>query len=81
MIKQKWTVTLEGEEHTVEYKCSAMWGKTQLTVDGDSFVVRGRLFGIGLERRETIMVGGTQAILSVKRGGKAELICREGEVK
>ena len=81
MIKQNWTVIIDGAEHKVEYKCSAMWGKTQLIVDGDCFTVRGKLFGIGLERRETIMVGGTQAILSVKRGGKAELICRDGEVK
>ncbi|MBQ4090869.1 MAG: hypothetical protein IJC64_00975 [Clostridia bacterium] len=81
MIKQKWTVTVDGGDHTVEYECSAIFGKTRLIVDGDSFAVRGKLFGIGLERRETIMVGGAQAILDVKRGGKAQLICREGEVE
>ena len=81
MIKQKWTVTVQEAEHVVEYKCSALWGKTVLVVDGDAFTVKGKPFGIGLERREVILVGGVQAILDVKRGGKAHLICREGEVK
>jgi hypothetical protein len=81
MIKQKWAVTVDGVYHTVEYKCSPLSGKTQLTVDGDSFTVRGKPFGIGIERRESIIVGSTQAILDVKRGGRANLICREGKVK
>lgn len=81
MIKQKWQVAVENDEHTVEYKCSAFWGKTQLVVDGDSFTVKGKPFGIGLCRRESILVGGTQAILDVAKNGKAKLICREGEVK
>ena len=81
MIKQIWEVTVEGGVHTVEYKCSAFWGKTVLVVDGDSFTVMGKPFGIGLCRRESILVGGTQAILDVAKNGKAKLICREGEVK
>ena len=81
MIKQKWAVTVDGVDHTVEYKCSPLSGKTMLVVDGDSFTVRGKPFGIGIERRESIIVGSTQAILDVKRGGRAKLICREGEVK
>ena len=80
MIKQKWTVTADGVTHEVEYACSAFWGKTQLVVDGDSFSVKGKLFGIGLERREPILVGGMQAILDVARGGRAKLVCREAEV-
>ena len=58
-----------------------MTGKTVLTVDGSSFTVKGKPFGIGLVRREPILVGGTQAILDVKKGGKAKLVCREGEVE
>ena len=81
MIKQRWTVITDSGEHALEYKCSAFWGKTVLTVDGDSFTVKGKPFGIGMCRRESIMVGGVQAILDVSRGGKAKLICREGEVK
>lgn len=81
MIKQKWSVTVDGEKHEVGYACSPFWGKTVLTVDGASFTVRGKPFGIGLVRREPILVGGVQAILDVKKGGKATLICREGEVE
>ena len=81
MIKQKWIVTTDSGEHTVEYGCAAFWGKTVVVVDGDKFTVRGKMFGIGIERRETVLVGGAQAILDVSRGGKAKLICREGEVK
>ena len=81
MIKQKWIVTIECREYTVEYKCSALWGKTVLVVESDSFTVKGKPFGIGIERRESILVGGTQAILDVSKNGKARLICREGEVK
>ena len=81
MAKQSWTVTVDGEKHTVAYSCSTITGKTVLTVDGDSFTVKGKPFGIGIERREPILVGGVQAILDVKKGGKATLICREGEVE
>ena len=81
MIKQKWSVIVEGEKHDVEYSCAPLIGKTVLTVDGFSFTVKGKPFGIGLVRREPIIVGGTQAILDVKKGGKAALICREGEVE
>lgn len=81
MIKQKWTVTTDNGQHSVEYSCAAFWGKTVLCVDGDSFAVKGKLFGIGIERREFILVGGTQAILDVAKNGRAKLICREGEVK
>ena len=81
MIKQKWSVTVEGEKHEVEYACSPISGKTVLTVDGFSFTVKGKPFGIGLVRREPILVGGVQAMLDVKKGGKAALICREGEVE
>ena len=81
MIKQKWSVTVDGEKHDVEYTCSPFTGKTVLTVDGVSFTVRGKPFGIGLIRREPIIVGGVQAVLDVKKGGQAALICREGEVE
>ena len=80
MVKQKWTVVIDEMTVNVEYKCSPLSGKTVLTVDGDSFTVRGKPFGIGLCRRETVMVGGSQAILDVAKNGKATLICRDGEV-
>ena len=80
MIKQKWSVTIDEEKHEVEYACSPVSGKTVLTVDGVSFTVKGKPFGIGLVRREPILVGGTQAILDVKKGGRAVLVCRDGEV-
>ena len=81
MIKQKWSVVVDAERHSVEYSCSPFTGKTVLTVDGASFTVKGKPFGIGLVRREPILVGGVQAILDVKKGGRATLICREGSVE
>ena len=81
MVKQKWLVVTDSGEVTVEYSFSALSGKTVLCVDGDAFVVKGKPFGIGCARRETIIVGGEQAILDVKKGGRATLICREGEVR
>ena len=81
MIKQKWAVTIDGEKHEVAYSCSPISGKTVLTVDGFSFTVKGKPFGIGLVRREPIIVGGAQAMLDVKKGGKAALICRDGDVE
>ena len=81
MVKQKWLVVTEKCEVTVEYSYSALSGKTTLCVDGESFSVKGKPFGIGCERRETVIIGGEQAILDIKKGGKAALICREGEVK
>ena len=63
------------------YSCSPLVGMTILTVDGSAFAVKGKPFGIGLVRREPILVGGVQAMLDVKKGGRATLVCREGEVK
>ena len=81
MIKQNWNVTVDGEKHTVAYACSPLTGKTILTVDGASFTVKGKPFGIGLVRREPILVGSVQAMLDVKKGGRAALVCREGDVE
>ena len=81
MKKQKWIVTIEEKEVVVEYKYSSLTGKTVLIVDGDAFVVKGKPFGIGAARRESILVGGEQAILDVKSNGRADLIVREGEAK
>ena len=80
MIKQKWEVSVEEETCIVEYKCTPLTGKTELCVDGVSFAVRGKPFGIGLVRRETIMVCGVQGILDVQKGGRANLIVRDGTV-
>ncbi len=81
MINQKWLVKIDGQEIKVEYSCSPVFGKTVLSVDGESFAVKGKLFGIGLVRREMIMLGGAQAILDVQKGGRAVLLCRDGEVE
>ena len=81
MVKQKWLVKVDAGEFTVEYSYSAISGKTTLCIGGDSFTVKGKPFGIGVARSEMIMVGGEQAILDVKKGGRANLICREGEVE
>ena len=81
MVKQKWLVTVESGEVTVEYSYSALSGRTVLCVDGESFAVKGKPFGIGCARSEIIMVGGEQAVLDVQKNGRARLICREGEVK
>jgi hypothetical protein len=80
MINQKWQVTVEEESCVVEYKCTPLTGKTELCVDGVSFAVRGKPFGIGLARHEMIMVCGVQGILDVQKGGHANLIVRDGTV-
>lgn len=81
MIKQKWLVKIDEVEHTVEYACSPFTGKTVLKVDEDSYTVKGKPFGIGIERNEMILIGDTQGMLSVKKGGKATLTVREGIVE
>ncbi len=81
MIKQNWIVKIGEREIGVGYSYSRFSGKTSLSVDGESFVVRGKPFCIGCARNEMIMVGGEQAILNIAKNGKAGLICREGEVR
>ena len=81
MIKQKWQVVIDGDTHEVEYRFSAFSGKTVLVVDGDEFTVKGKPFGIGVCRREPIMVCGAQAMLDVDKSGRAKLILRDGEVE
>ncbi len=77
MIKQIWEVVLDGETHKVEYKFSQFSGKTALVVDGDEFTVKGKPFGIGVQRHEPIIVGMCQAVLSVSKNGRAILIVRD----
>lgn len=93
MIKQKWKVIYSEDnaqcdaencgtehsstEHCVEYRYSRLSGKTVLVVDGDSFSVKGKPFGIGVERREVIIVGSYQAILTIGKRGEAELSSAE----
>ena len=81
MVKQSWIVLIEGKEIRVDYSYSALSGKTKLVVDGDSYTVKGKPFGIGCARVEMILIGGEPASLNVTKGGRAQLICREGEVK
>ena len=81
MIKQKWSVKIDENTYVVEYMCSPMTGKIVLKVDDDSFTVKGKPFGIGLAHSEMILIGNSQGILNIKKGGKAALICREGAVE
>ena len=81
MVKQSWIVLIEEKEIRVDYSYSALSGKTKLVVDGDSYTVKGKPFGIGCERVEMILIGSEAGSLNIKKGGKAVLICREGEVK
>ncbi len=81
MIKQKFKVTYEGEICEVGYKYSRLTGRTELCVDGVSFTVKGKPLGIGVCRREPIMVCGAQAMLDVKKDGRATLVLRDGEVE
>ena len=80
MIKQKWKVKIEGKEYSVSYSSSPVSGRVTFEVDGDSFTVKGKPFGIGLVRREMILIGSSQGILDIQKGGHAKLICRDGEV-
>ncbi len=73
MIRQKWKAIFEDGSYEVEYRYSPLSGKTELTVDGDKFVVRGKPFGIGTERREPMIIGTNQAVLSVSKNGRATL--------
>ena len=77
MIVQKWRVELDGEAHEIEYKFSKLSGKTILTVDGDSFCVKGKPFGIGAQRNEFIIVGMTQGMLRIDKKGKAQLVLKD----
>ena len=81
MINQKFKVSFEGKSCVVEYKYSRLTGKTELSVDGVSFAVKGKPFGIGVCRKEPIMVCGTQAMLDVKKDGRATLFIRDGEIE
>ena len=81
MIKQRFKVIYENEAAEVEYRYSRLTGKTELSVDGVAFTVKGKPFGIGACRREPIMVCGVQAMLDVKKDGRADLILRGGEVE
>ena len=81
MVKQKFKATVDEQEIIISYKYSCFSGKTELIVDGDRFVVRGNLFGIGVCRRENIMVGGAVAIIDINKRGKAKIILRDGKVE
>ena len=79
MIKQSFLVTKEENKHTVGYFYNKLTGKTKLVVDGDEFVVSGKIFGIGVCRREMIIIGGSQAVLDIDKKGRAKIICRDAD--
>lgn len=79
-ITQAWNVSVDGEAHKVNYSYNYLTGKTVLTVDGESFSVKGKPLGIKVCRREMIMIAGSQAILDVGKNGVADIIFRDGEV-
>ena len=76
-IKQIWQVVIDEDTHEVEYRFSKLSGRTVLVVDGDAFTVKGKPFGIGAARREPVIVGMCQGVLTVSKGGKAELTVNE----
>ena len=73
MINQIWRVVIDENTHEIEYKFSKLSGKTVLVVDGDAFTVKGKPFGIGVARREPVIVGMCQGVLTVSKNGRAEL--------
>ncbi len=81
MVKQNFKATVDEREIMISYKYNCLSGKTELIVDGDKFVVRGKLFGIGVCRRENIMVGGAVAVIDINKRGKAKIILRDGNVE
>ena len=81
MIKQNFKISYDGESAEVSYKYSRLTGKTELSVDGFSFTVKGKPFGIGVCRREPIMICGAQAMLDVDKSGRAKIVLRDGEVE
>ena len=81
MVKQNFKATVDEREIMISYKYNCLSGKTELIVDGDKFVVRGKLFGIGICRRENIMVGGAVAVIDINKRGRAKIILRDGNVE
>ena len=81
MINQKFKVIYGDDVCEVGYKYSRLTGKTELSIDGVAFTVKGKPFGIGVCRKEPIMVCGAQAMLDVKKNGRATLFIRDGEVE
>ena len=79
MINQKFKVICGDDEHIIGYSYSALSGKTKLTVNGDEFVVKGKPFGIGVYRREMIIIGASQAVLDVDKKGRAKIVCRDAD--
>lgn len=79
MIRQCFKVQKDGEEYRVGYEYSRLSGKTKLTVNGDEFVAGGKPFCIGVCRRESVLIGTSQAMLDVDKRGRAKLICRDAD--
>lgn len=72
---QRFTVTLDGEEHKLVYRRSAFWRHVMLEIDGEKYELpRG-------ERQEPFILGGEQAVLIIRKNGSAAIQTREGEVQ
>jgi hypothetical protein len=77
-MRTKWIIETSDGEHTVEYRRS-LFGIVSVTIDNDSF----RLGFVSLfaRRSEPFRVGDEQCVLTIKRGGKAEISASACEVK
>ena len=69
---QKWSVDIEGETHTVEFKKRTLFSKARITIDGMTFP----LFSVKLfsAHQEVFKLGDTRAILEISKKGKASII-------
>lgn len=72
---QRFTVTLDGVEHKLIYRCSVFWRHVVLEIDGERYELpRG-------ERQEPFILGGEQAVLVIRKNGSAAILTHDGEAQ
>lgn len=72
-MEKTFKIITEDGKHVVSVKRNNIFGTMEITVDKDKYKVQGKPFGIGLPHRERFIVGESQAILVIEKGGNVKI--------
>lgn len=69
--KQKWSIELSGEMHSIEYKPRTLFSKAKIKINGKEYPIHAaKLFGAS---QDVFMLGGERAVISISKSKVATI--------
>ncbi len=77
--KQKWSIEIGGETHTVEYTQRTLFSRAKIRIDENTYpLYSAKLFG---KSQEAFRLGGEMAVISIESNKKARLTVDGEEIE